>query len=154
MSFFSHHSSCATLLMLLHLLLLSCWTLHYFSYVIVFLHCHSSYTTTFLVLLFSPCHSSHTTIPSYCSSHIVVHFRYLLTHPLLFFLCFHYYFSCTAAIFCLFNMVLPLPLPCVSWSSELRHQLSTRGKFLCIFFIFWFKIYILVVASFYVVFFF
>lgn len=57
--------------------------------------------------------------PSHYYSHIIAHFKYLLTQPLLFFLCCHCYSFHITSLFCLINMVLLLPLPRVSWSSKL-----------------------------------
>jgi hypothetical protein len=52
-------------------------------------------------------------LPSHYSFCTIMHFRYLLTQLLLFFLCYCCYSFHVVASFYLDNMVLPLPLPCV-----------------------------------------
>jgi hypothetical protein len=95
---------------------------------LLFSRCKSSFTIASLVLFFPPCCSFHTVIPLML---LFLHHRtlYVLVNlisvallllPLLF-LCYHCCCSRVVALFCLVSMVLPLPLPCASRSSKLRH---------------------------------
>lgn len=90
----------------------------------LFFHCRSSCATFFALLFLSCCCSLH--VAFLAPSHIVpipvsLISVVLLVLPLLFFSCYHCYFH-VVALFCLVNIVFPLPLPCVSRSSKLQHQ--------------------------------
>jgi hypothetical protein len=115
--------------------LFSCHSIHVAPFALLLLCCNfalllsryssSPIVTPLALLFFSPCCCFHATIPlSLLFSHS--HAFQILINPssiallvllLLFFL--HYYSFRIVVIFCLFNMVLPLPLPCVNWSSKL-----------------------------------
>jgi hypothetical protein len=118
--FFPHRFSCATAFTSLlsccishdaHLVLQLCVTLFTLQ---LFFHCHSSRATFLALLFFSRCCSLH--VAFLAPSHIVpvpisLIFVVLLVLPLLFFSCYHCYFR-VVALFCLVNIVFPLPLPC------------------------------------------
>jgi hypothetical protein len=104
-----------------------------------FLHCSSRATAPF-TLLFLSRYSFHHVAPlalsflSHYSSCTITHFKYLLAQLLLFFSCHRYCSSRVVILFCLVNMVIPLP--CAGQSSDTNS--STKGKFFNIFYIFWF----------------
>jgi hypothetical protein len=139
MLFFLHRSSHVALFVLF----LSCC-----NFALLFSHYSSSPIVAPLPLLFFSHYFSCPTVllmllfPSHCSFHIVVHFRYLLAHPLLFFLC------CCC---CFFRITTPFALllyfACLIWyfpcpcHVEVEVQSfdtdsSIKSKFLCIFSIF------------------
>jgi hypothetical protein len=112
-------------------------------------HCSSSCCSSFIIVplalqLFSCC-SSHPiapltmSFPSCCFFRTITilvfqvctspTFIALLALPLLFLSC--YYSSHVATLFCIVNMVLPLPLSCASRSFHTNS--STKGMFFCIF---------------------
>jgi hypothetical protein len=113
LSFLSHYSFCTTIFLTL-------FFLHYCSFHIALL------TLTFLLHFKS--------LFSRCSFHIItpLAFQVLVGSTSIVFSCYHCYFSRVVAIlFCLVSMVLPLPLPCASWSFDTN--LSNRSEFFSIF---------------------
>ncbi len=94
---------------------------------------HSFHVATLFALLFLPCYSSHTPTPltllllSCCFFCIVAPFTFqaIASQRLLLFSHYHSWsFYIVALMFCLINIVLPLPLPCASQSSKVSHQLK------------------------------
>ncbi len=132
------HSSCIIVPLALSFLSHCCFThvailtfqFSCYNCALLFSHYNPSpVATPFALILFSHyCFrlaiSLMASFPSHYFSHTIAHFKYLLTQPLLFFLCCHCYSFHVTTMLCLVNMVLPLPLPCVSQSLELWHQLE------------------------------